>query len=152
MQRTPIPDSRNFESNSGATSGRFRVGGGDQKLSTENERVTLPLAASLATQLHGQRDSGWRAFRKLFQGVFAYTPQWRWRESNPRLPSSCRGFSERSRWESLGPPSVIGLRRRSQPECDVPPGPRASPGGEPLCMTSTIRPSGWAGMDALLSD
>jgi len=58
MQRTPIPDSRNFESNSGATSGRFRVGGGDQKLSTENERVTLPLAASLATQLHGQRDSG----------------------------------------------------------------------------------------------
>ena len=25
------------------------------------------------------------------------TNRWRWRESNPRLPSPCRGFSERSR-------------------------------------------------------
>jgi HNH endonuclease len=32
----------------------------------------------------------------------------------------------------LGPLPFTGDLRRPQPECDVPPGPRANPGGEPL--------------------
>ncbi len=58
--------------------------------------------------------------------------QWRWRESNPRLPNSWRGFSERSRRSDLGLPQRTGDRRRPQPRCDVPPGHGARPGGEPL--------------------
>ena len=57
---------------------------------------------------------------------------WRWRESNPRLPSCRRDFSERSRWRDLGSPPPTGSLRRPQPRCDVPPGHEARPGGKPL--------------------
>src|SRR5262245_17546447 len=76
--------------------------------------------------------------------------EWRWGESNPRLPSSRRGFSERSRWRDLGPSPPTGGSCGPQPRWDVPPGHEARPGGEPLLMTSRFRPSGWAGRDALL--
>ena len=75
---------------------------------------------------------------------------WRWRESNPRLPRGQWGFSERIRERCLGPPSLTGGERRPQPQCSVPPGPEASPGGEPLEIAPRFRPSGWAGRDALL--
>ena len=58
--------------------------------------------------------------------------EWRWGESNPRLPSRCRGFSERSQWRGLGSAPPTGSLRRPQPRCDVPPGHEARPGGKPL--------------------
>src|SRR5439155_10824667 len=51
----------------------------------------------------------------------------------------------------LGSPPLTGGLRRPQPRCDFPPGREARPGGEPLSMTPAIRPSGWAGTDALPS-
>src|SRR6185436_13320317 len=64
---------------------------------------------------------------------------WRWRESNPRLPSSQWDFSERSRWFDVG--RVAGHRHPAvaPSSLGVLAGPEALPASEPLSMTP--RPS-----------
>ncbi len=50
--------------------------------------------------------------------------EWRWRESNPRLPNSRWGFSERSRWFGLGTTPPSGRLRAPQPRWMSGPAPR----------------------------
>ena len=59
------------------------------------------------------------------------TPQWRWRESNPRPPASQRAFSERSRQLSLGILAAAGEFVGPQLSFSVPDGRATTPSGKP---------------------